>query len=151
MTKYRIIKRVYPNGQVDYEVQKKILGLFWWNFNNIDAIETGIYSTLGDAEMAIRMDKKEEIKKTIIMQPRKRKSEGNLAELTANVTEEMLAKTRREMIDELILAEKQKLINKACVWLSNVSIEDMTYKYDDFDTSEGWYKFIEDFRKHMEE
>ncbi len=85
------------------------------------------------------------------MQPRKRTSEGNLAELTANVTEEMLAKTRREMIDELILAEKQKLINKACVWLSNVSIEDMTYKYDDFDTSEGWYKFIEDFRKHMEE
>lgn len=66
MTKYRIIKRVYPNGQVDYEVQKKILGLFWWNFNNIDATETGIYSTLGDAEMAIRMNKKEEIKKTII-------------------------------------------------------------------------------------
>ena len=29
MAKYRIVKREYPNGQIDYEVQKKILGLFW--------------------------------------------------------------------------------------------------------------------------
>ena len=43
--------------------------------------------------------------------------------------------------------QKEKMIDKACDWLSNVSIEDMSYKYDDFDTSEGWYKFIEDFRK----
>lgn len=57
MAKYRILKREYPNGQIEYEVQKKILGLFWWNFNNIDAYETGIYSTLGDAEMAIKMNK----------------------------------------------------------------------------------------------
>ena len=42
----------------------------------------------------------------MIMQPRKRKAKGKLAELTANITEEMLAKTREEMIDELILAEK---------------------------------------------
>ena len=40
-------------------------------------------------------------------------------------------------------------IKKACEWLSNVSIEDMTYKYSSFDTSEGWYKFIEEFRKAM--
>lgn len=40
-------------------------------------------------------------------------------------------------------------IEKATAWLSNVSLEDMTYKYNDFDTSEGWYKFIEDFRKYM--
>ena len=40
-------------------------------------------------------------------------------------------------------------IDQACEWLSNVSIEDMSYKYDDFDTSEGWYKFIEEFRKAM--
>ena len=46
---------------------------------------------------------------------------------------------------------REELIDKACEWLSNVSIEDMSYKYDDFDTSEGWYKFIEDFRKTMEE
>lgn len=40
-------------------------------------------------------------------------------------------------------------VKKACEWLSNVSIEDMTYKYGNFDTSEDWYKFIEDFRKYM--
>ncbi len=32
MAKYRILKREYPNGQIEYETQKKILGLFWWNF-----------------------------------------------------------------------------------------------------------------------
>ena len=40
-------------------------------------------------------------------------------------------------------------IEKATAWLSNVSLEDMTYKYNDFYTSEGWYKFIGDFRKYM--
>lgn len=65
MAKYRIVKREYPNGQTDYEVQKKILGLFWWNFTNIDAVETGIYSTLKEAKMAIEMDKGA-IKETII-------------------------------------------------------------------------------------
>lgn len=57
MAKYRIIKRKYPNGQTGYEVQKKILGLFWWNFTNIDAIESGFYNTLEEAIMAIEMDK----------------------------------------------------------------------------------------------
>ena len=47
--------------------------------------------------------------------------------------------------------EKKQMIEKACEWLSNVSIEDMTYKYNNFDTSEGWYKFIEDFKQAMEE
>lgn len=65
MTKYRILKREYPNGQIDYEVQKKIFGLFWWNFNNIDAVETGIYDTLEKAKRAIEIDKGK-IKKTII-------------------------------------------------------------------------------------
>jgi hypothetical protein len=65
MAKYRILKREYPNGHIEYEVQKKILGLFWWNFENIDGITTGIYSTLDGAEMAIKMDK-EKPKKTII-------------------------------------------------------------------------------------
>ena len=41
-------------------------------------------------------------------------------------------------------------IEKACEWLSNMTIEDMDYKYDGFDTSEGWYRMIEDFRKYME-
>lgn len=53
---YRIIKREYPNGQIEYEVQKKILGLFWWNFNNIDAYETGIYNTLEEAKKAIEIN-----------------------------------------------------------------------------------------------
>ena len=65
MSKYRIVKREYPNGQIDYEVQKKILGLFWWNFENVDAITTGIYDTLDDAEMAIKMHK-EKTKKIVI-------------------------------------------------------------------------------------
>lgn len=65
MARYRILKREYPNGQIDYEVQKKMLGLFWWNFNNIDAYETGVYDTLEKAKMAIEMNKGT-IKKTII-------------------------------------------------------------------------------------
>lgn len=65
MAKYRIIKREYPNGYIDYEVQKKVLGLFWWNFNNIDAVETGFYVTIEEAKMAIEMDK-DTVKKTII-------------------------------------------------------------------------------------
>ena len=65
MAKYRILKREYPNGRIDYKVQKKILGLFWWNFENVDAITTGFYSTLEDAEMAIKMHK-EKTKVTII-------------------------------------------------------------------------------------
>ena len=46
---------------------------------------------------------------------------------------------------------KDIFIDKACEWLSNVSIEDMTYKYDDFSTSEKWYEFINDFKKAMKE
>lgn len=65
MAEYRILKREYPNGQITYEVQKKILGLFWWNFENIDAFTTGFYDTLEDAKMAIKMHK-EEPKTTII-------------------------------------------------------------------------------------
>jgi len=65
MAKYRILKREYPNGQINYEVQKKILGLFWLNFNNIDAFETGFYDTLEGAKIAIEIDKGA-IKETII-------------------------------------------------------------------------------------
>lgn len=56
MAKYRILKHEYPNGQIEYEVQKKLFGLIWWNFNNIDAYETGIYDTFEKAENAIKMD-----------------------------------------------------------------------------------------------
>ena len=56
-TKYRILKREYPNGNIEYEVQKKIFGLFWWNFENINAYTTGIYSTLDEAKMAIKKNK----------------------------------------------------------------------------------------------
>lgn len=62
MAKYRIVKLEYPNGQIEYEVQKKISGLFWWNFNTYT---TGIYSHIEDAEMAIKMNK-ENPKVTII-------------------------------------------------------------------------------------
>jgi len=66
MAKYRIVKHEYPNGKIDYEVQKKILGLFWWNFENIDAYTTGFYDTIEEAEIAIKMDRKDLHKKTII-------------------------------------------------------------------------------------
>lgn len=65
MSKYRIIKHQYPNGNIEYEVQKKILGFFWWNFNNIDET-TGFYSTLDEAKMAIKMDDEKYHIKTII-------------------------------------------------------------------------------------
>jgi hypothetical protein len=65
MAKYRIVKREYPNGNVEYEVQKKVLGLFWWNFENVDSYTTGLYSSLEGAERAIKM-KKEKTKVTII-------------------------------------------------------------------------------------
>ena len=66
MAKYRIVKHEYPNGYIEYEVQKKILGLFWWNFENIDANTTSFYDTIEEAEMAIKMDRKDLHKKTII-------------------------------------------------------------------------------------
>lgn len=65
MAKYRIVKHEYPNGKIDYEVQKKILGLFWWNFENVYGSTTGFYDTLGEAKTAIKMHK-EKPKKTVI-------------------------------------------------------------------------------------
>ena len=64
MSKYRILKREYPNGKIEYEVQKKIFGLFWYNFE-YDAYTMGIYSTLDEAKMAIKKNKNK-IKITII-------------------------------------------------------------------------------------
>lgn len=55
----------------------------------------------------------------------------------------------RNTDEDIEYTSTDAVIEKACEWLSNVSLEDMTYKYDGFDTSEGWYKFIEDFRKYM--
>lgn len=55
MAKYRILKREYPNGKIEYEVQKKIL--FWWNLNNIDTYKTGIYDSLEKAKRMIEIDR----------------------------------------------------------------------------------------------
>ena len=67
MAKYRILKREYANGEIEYEVQKKFLGLFWWNFENVDAYTTGIYSNLEDAKMAIKLNReKPKVTVTII-------------------------------------------------------------------------------------
>lgn len=57
MAKYRILKREYPNGQIEYETQKKILGLFWWNFNNVNAYDTGVYDSLEKAKRMIEIDR----------------------------------------------------------------------------------------------
>lgn len=67
MKKYRIVKHTYERatfvsdkGQVFktqhtcYEVQKRFLGFLWWyNFNNIDGNNTGIYEQLWEAQDAI--------------------------------------------------------------------------------------------------
>ena len=57
MAKYRILRHKYPDGKVLFETQKKVLGLFWLNYGNIDAYETGFYSTLEQAEAAGRKDR----------------------------------------------------------------------------------------------
>lgn len=57
MAKYRIVKTEYSNGQIEYEAQKKILGLFWWNFNNINGYKTGVYDSLEEAKRMIEMDR----------------------------------------------------------------------------------------------
>ena len=59
MAKYRIVKREYPNGEVWFEVQKKLLGILWCRLGIFT------YKNLEDAEMALRMDK-EKPKETII-------------------------------------------------------------------------------------
>lgn len=57
MKKYRILKHECFGGRKVYEAQKRFLGFLWWcNFNNIDAWETGIYNTLDEAERAIEQD-----------------------------------------------------------------------------------------------
>lgn len=54
MTKYRILEHECFGGRKVYEVQKRFLGFLWWfNFNNIDAWETGVYDTLEEAETEI--------------------------------------------------------------------------------------------------
>lgn len=68
---------------------------------------------------------------------------------TKEVDEEYNGKAMLHVLEKGVEQGRRELIDKACDWLSNVSIEDISYKYDDFDTSEGWYKFIEDFRKAM--
>ena len=57
MDRYRIIEHNCYNSK-RYEVQKRFLGCLWWyNFNNIDGITTGIYDTLEEAEETIRIDR----------------------------------------------------------------------------------------------
>jgi hypothetical protein len=53
MAKYRI-KKHEGFYSTNYEVQKKVWYIpFWFNFNNIDAYETGYYETEKEAKEAI--------------------------------------------------------------------------------------------------
>lgn len=53
MAKYRI-KKHYEYSTISYEVQKKVWFIpFWYNFNNVDADETGFYGTRDKALEAI--------------------------------------------------------------------------------------------------
>ncbi len=53
MAKYRILKREYPDGRIEYEPQKKILGLFWWNFINTGTYQPRTYDTLEEVKRVI--------------------------------------------------------------------------------------------------
>ena len=53
------------------------------------------------------------------------------------------------MEGDTVYIREDAFIEKAAKWLSNIPIEDMEYKYDEFNTFEGWYKMIEDFRNYM--
>lgn len=80
MKKYRIIKHTYNDvefmsskGKVVqsehscYEVQKRFLGFLWWyNFNNIDGITTGIYDQLWEAEEVIESKMKRNYRKEVV-------------------------------------------------------------------------------------
>lgn len=80
-----------------------------------------------------------------------RNCSNELSILEAGCLHQYAAWLTPEQARRAVEIEREELIEKACEWLSNVSIEDMTYKYDNFDTSEGWYKFIDDFKKYMKE
>lgn len=57
MAKYRI-KKHEDYYSTSYEVQKKVWYIpFWYNFNNIDGMTTGFYSTEKEAQEAIECDK----------------------------------------------------------------------------------------------
>lgn len=70
MKKYRIVKHTYRTARflpslgkvvqsesICYEVQKRFLGFLWWyNFNNIDGVTTGMYNQLFEAEEAIQSE-----------------------------------------------------------------------------------------------
>lgn len=63
MSKYKIIKRIYPNGSYDYEVKKRLFGFLWWyNCLNIDATITGFLDKFDDAYDAIKEDRKSPLK-----------------------------------------------------------------------------------------
>lgn len=65
MAKYRIIKHEYPNGSVYYIPQRRFLYLFWISLSDFwRAID--MYTTLEEAQMAIKMDNEDEHHKTII-------------------------------------------------------------------------------------
>ena len=57
MDKYRIIEITCYGGRKVYEVQKRRFGFLWWfNWLNTDAYETGIFDELADAEAAVGYD-----------------------------------------------------------------------------------------------
>lgn len=54
--KYRILKHS-NKSHTSYKVQKKSFLGIWYNFNNIDAYITGVYSTEEEARKAIDVHK----------------------------------------------------------------------------------------------
>lgn len=82
MKKYRIVKHTYTKAEfvpgrgevvkvehICYEVQKRFLGFLWWyNFNNIDGITTGIYNQLWEAQDVINQRINPNYKKEIVQE-----------------------------------------------------------------------------------
>ena len=122
----------------------------------IDSLEQPIKRTPADIESAMQ---EVEEKSKLFTEAHKDDVVSNdtiddLEEAAKNYEEDAIFYAARRISDFFKAGaqwQKEQMIDKACEWLSNVSIEDMTYKYNDFDTSEDWYKFIEDFKKAVEE
>ena len=63
-----------------------------------------------------------------------------------DITSEVLSQKAEGDIEYV---RSDAFIEKATEWLSNIPLEDMEYKYDNFGTSEGWHKMIKDFEEYL--
>jgi len=64
MKKYRIKKHINCYGN-SFEVQRKSIFGFWYNYENVDANVTGFYDTLNKAKKSIECKKQGSVNKVV--------------------------------------------------------------------------------------